>query len=149
MSSTPEDEWDLTPPCPRAPTGPSSLPPLALTALAPFPPGKQKLPVCSWQDQLQPQMESSTPSSPGAERAGSDWALVLTTLTSPAVPGPASCPEPYQRIDPGEGVIGIVQGVDQLVHPIVGLAVSIEANAHRSTKGKNPNEVRGGTRELF
>lgn len=47
---------------------------------------------------------------------------------------------PYQLIHSREGVVCVVQGVDQLVHPIVGLAVSIETNAHCSTASKTPNK---------
>ena len=47
-------------------------------------------------------------------------------------------PGPYQHIDPGEGVVGVVQGIEQLVHPVVGLAVSIETHAHRSAVGETP-----------
>lgn len=88
---------------------------------------------------------------PTPSQAGWDltWALVLTTLTSRAAPGPASSPEPYQHIDPREGVVRVVQGVDQLIHPIAGLAVPVETNTHGSTMGKTPNELRGDTRELF
>ena len=62
-------------------------------------------------------------------------ASVGTRLTSRAAPG---CPGPYQHIDPGEGVVGVVQGVEQLVHPVVGLAVSIETHAHRRAVGETP-----------
>lgn len=55
----------------------------------------------------------------------------------------ASCHEAYQFIHPREGVVCIIQGVDQLVHTIVGLAVSIEANAHCSTVSKTQTKVRG------
>ena len=35
-------------------------------------------------------------------------------------------------------MVGVVQGVEQLVHPVVGLAVSIETHAHRSAVGETP-----------
>ena len=73
-------------------------------------------------------------------------ALVLSTLTSRAAPGPArpaAAHEPYQRVYPGEGVVRVVQGVDELVHAVVGFAISIETDTHRSTAGKTPNKVRG------
>lgn len=47
---------------------------------------------------------------------------------------------PYQLIHSREGVVCVVQGVDQLVHPIVSLAVSIEANTHCSTTGETPKK---------
>lgn len=53
--------------------------------------------------------------------------------------------KPYQSVDPREGVVRVVQGLDQLVHAIVGLAISIETNAHRSTASKSPRlEVTSG-----
>lgn len=72
-------------------------------------------------------LESSWPDLTGAS--------VGTRLTLRAVPG---CPGPYQHIDPGEGVVGVVQGVEQLIHPVVGLAVSIETRAHCSAVGETP-----------
>lgn len=47
---------------------------------------------------------------------------------------------PYQLVNSREGVVRVVQGVEQLVYPIVGLTVSIETNTHRSTTSKTPNK---------
>lgn len=47
---------------------------------------------------------------------------------------------PYQLVNSREGVVRVVQGVDQLVHPIVGLTVSIETNTHSGTTSKAPNK---------
>lgn len=46
----------------------------------------------------------------------------------------------YQLVNSREGVVRVVQGVDQLVHPIVGLTVSIETDTHCSTTSKTPNK---------
>lgn len=35
-------------------------------------------------------------------------------------------------------MVGVVQGVEQLIHPVVGLAVSIETRAHCSAVGETP-----------
>ena len=56
-------------------------------------------------------------------------------------------PQPYQRVDAGQGVVGVVQGVEQLVDAVVGLAVPVEANADGRAAGREgtPGQ-RGGTR---
>lgn len=47
-------------------------------------------------------------------------------------------------------MVGVVQGVEQLVHPVIGLAVSIETRAHRSAVGKTPKlEVTPGGDGFF
>lgn len=50
---------------------------------------------------------------------------------------------PYQLINSREGVVRVVQGIDQLMHPIVGLTASVETNAHRSTTSKTPEQRLG------
>lgn len=47
---------------------------------------------------------------------------------------PAS--RPYQRVDAGQGVVGVVQGVEQLINPVVGLAVPVEADTDSRTVGR-------------
>lgn len=47
---------------------------------------------------------------------------------------------PYQLVNSREGVVRVVQGVDQLVYPIVGLTVSIETDTHCSATSKTPNK---------
>ena len=43
----------------------------------------------------------------------------------------------YQTIDATHSLIGIVEGVGQLVHSIVGLAVAIETHSHGSAADKD------------
>lgn len=44
-------------------------------------------------------------------------------------------PRPYQRVDAGQGVVGVVQGVEQLINPVVGLAVPVEADTDSRAAG--------------
>lgn len=101
--------------------------------------------VCLWQD-------NGSEGGPGhsihhTTRQGaagllrSDWhpCSRLADLMSCACAQPPAH-NPYQLIHSREGVVRVVQGVDQLVHPIIGLTVSIETNAHRSTTSKTPNK---------
>lgn len=50
---------------------------------------------------------------------------------------------PYQGVDAGEGLVGVVQGVEQLENPVVGLAVPVEADANGRTVGREGALVRG------
>lgn len=52
--------------------------------------------------------------------------------------------QPYQCVDASQGVVGVVQGVEQLVHPIVGLAVPIEADTDSRAGGREGTRVREG-----
>lgn len=54
-------------------------------------------------------------------------------------------PRPYQRVDAGQGVVGVVQGVEQLINPVVGLAVPVEADTDSRAAGGEgtPNQRRG------
>lgn len=42
-----------------------------------------------------------------------------------------ACVCTYQAVHSTQGVVGVVEGVGQLVHAIVGLAVAVETHAHR------------------
>lgn len=53
-------------------------------------------------------------------------------------------PRPYQGVDAGQGVVGVVQGVEQLVHPVVGLAVPVEADADGHAGAERGPRLEGG-----
>jgi len=56
--------------------------------------------------------------------------------------GAGEVSQPYQCVDASQGVVGVVQGVEQLVHPIVGLAVPIEADTDSRAGGREGTRVR-------
>lgn len=44
--------------------------------------------------------------------------------------------QPYQRVDAVQGVVGVVQGVEQLINPIICLAVPVKADTDSRTVGR-------------
>lgn len=45
-------------------------------------------------------------------------------------------PGPYQLLHPGDGAVGVAQGIRQPVHSITRLAVPIETDSNASTEGE-------------
>lgn len=50
---------------------------------------------------------------------------------------------PYQGVDASEGLVGVVQGIEQLENAVVGLAVPIEADANGCAVGREGTLMRG------